>query len=301
MCYMFSTMSIEEILSRNAYLLTIELRLFWLVAAIYGVCFLLFTLHALTRSVPVGRGAQGLLWTGVVFHVALIVLRTIEGGRGPFQTLYESLSLFALTASFTYLYISRRWKDVYLPGTFVTLLATGACLYALLRRSPAVNPLFPSLQSYWFEWHVILAFFSYAVFAVSSAIEATYLIMRPFLKRGLAAGYGLTLSNLAEFRSTTRKLVIFGFPFLTFTIFSGAAWANEAWGRYWGWDPKETWALITWTVFAMYLHAMAVPAWREKPASALNLTGFVCMIMTFLGVNWLAKLFGIPGLHLYAV
>lgn len=294
-------MSVEEILSRNAYLLTIEVRLYWLVAFVYGVSFILYALHALTRSVPVGRGAQGLLWTGLVFHLALIVLRTIEGQRAPFHTLYESLSLFALTATLTYLYVSRRWRDVYLPGAFVTLLAAAACLYALLGRSPEVTLLPPSLQSYWFEWHVMLAFFSYAVFAVSSAIEATCLIIRPFLKRGLGLGYGLTLDDIEGFRGTTQKLVIFGFPFLTFTIFSGAAWADEAWGRYWGWDPKETWALITWTVFAMYLHTMAVPAWRGAPASVLNIAGFVCMIMTFLGVNWLAKLFGIPGLHLYAV
>jgi cytochrome c-type biogenesis protein CcsB len=298
---MYAIMPIDEILSRNAYLLTIEVRLFWFVALIYGVSFLLFTLHAITRGVSVGRGAQGLLWTGVVFHVALLLLRTVEGERAPFQTLYESLSWFACTAALTYLYVSRKWKDVYLPGTFVTLLAAGGCLFALLKRSPAINPLFPSLQSYWFEWHVILAFFSYAVFVVSSAIEVTYLIIKPFLKRGMARGYGLTLGSLDDFRGAALKLVIFGFPFLTFTLFSGAAWANEAWGRYWGWDPKETWALITWTVFAMYMHAMAVPAWRGAPASVLNLTGFVCMIMTFLGVNWLAKLFGIPSLHLYAV
>ncbi len=112
---------------------------------------------------------------------------------------------------------------------------------------------------------------------------------------------GLTPRELKPFRTMATKLVIFGFPMLTFGIFSGSAWANEAWGRYWGWDPKETWSLITWTVFAMYLHAQSVPRWKEGVASFLNLLGFVCMIMTFLGVNWLSKLLGIPSLHAYAV
>ena len=88
---------------------------------------------------------------------------------------------------------------------------------------------------------------------------------------------------------------------MTFAVFSGAAWANDAWGRYWSWDPKETWSLITWTVFTMYLHSMTMQRFNGRFASALNILGFVCMMMTFLGVNWLAKLLGIPSLHVYAV
>jgi len=109
------------------------------------------------------------------------------------------------------------------------------------------------------------------------------------------------LDNLESFHAQSFRLALFGFPLLTFGIFSGAAWANEAWGRYWGWDPKETWSLITWTVFAMYLHSVSIPKWRGLPASVFNILGFICMIMTFIGVNWVAKLLGIPSLHLYAM
>ncbi|MEE9614606.1 MAG: c-type cytochrome biogenesis protein CcsB [Thermodesulfobacteriota bacterium] len=288
------------ILSRNAYLLGVELKLFWLVALIYAVAFLFFALHAATGGRAAGRTAKGLVWAAVLIHTAQILLRTFEGGRAPFQTLYESLSWFAWSAAVTYLFVARKWREVYLPGAFVTLLAAGACFYALTSRSPAVNPLSPPLQSVWFEWHVVLAFFAYAVFIVSCSIEGTYLTLKPLIKRGLASSYGLDSSTIEEFRKTAQRLVIFGFPPLTFAIFSGAAWANEAWGRYWSWDPKETWSLITWSVFTMYLHAMAVPSWRGLPASLLNLLGFVCMMMTFLGVNWLARLLGIPSLHLYA-
>lgn len=290
----------EEILSRDAFLLGVELRLFWAVAFAYGLSLVVFVFHVLTRSASVGRAAKGILWAAAVAQLALIVFRTLEAGRGPFQTLYESLSIFTCTAALTYLIASRRWKDVHLPGLFVSALSMGGSLYALLSRSPAVKPLSPPLQSYWFEYHVLLAFFSYAVFVVGAAVEASYLLVRPSVRRG-AKLLGFSRENLEDFRSSATSLIAFGFPFLTFTIFSGAVWANDAWGRYWSWDPKETWSLITWTVYAIYLHSRAVPSWRDTPASVFNLVGFVCMMMTFLGVNWLAKLLGIPSLHVYAV
>lgn len=297
-------MTTEEILAGSSRLLTFEVRLYWTVAILYGVTTVLFLLHGLLgagRLGGAGRVGNLLLWTTVALHLVLIGLRTYEGGRAPFQSLYETLSWFAASATITYLYVSRRWRSVHLPGAFVTTLAMGACLMALIKRTPALNPLFPALQSYWYEWHVVLAFFSYAVIIVSSAVEITYLMAKPLLEKDAKWAFGLTKDTIEGFRKTTHKLVLFGFPFLTFTLFSGALWANEAWGRYWGWDPKETWALITWTVFAMYLHAMSVPTWRGAPASTLNIIGFICMIMTFIGINWLAKLFNIPSLHLYAV
>lgn len=292
---------LETILSRDAYLLAIEIRLFWLVALIYGVCLILYLIHLTTKKIGPGRLATNILWFGVITHAGMILLRTFEGQRAPFQTLYESLSWFAWSASVTYLYASRKWKDIYIPGIMVTALSMGACLYALLIRNPAVEPLSPPLNSYWFEWHVVLAFLSYAVFVVSCSIEIAYLAARPFVKKGLKQEYGLSMHNIETFHRQSFRLALFGFPLLTFGIFSGGAWANEAWGRYWGWDPKETWALITWTAFAIYLHSMSIPGWKGLPASLFNILGFICMLMTFIGVNWLARLLGIPGLHLYAM
>ena len=160
-----------------------------------------------------------------------------------------------------------------------------------------ISPLPPALQSPWYEAHVIAAFLSYAVFVVSFSVELCYLRFKtpPEESPGIF-GY---MDN--EFRRWTHRLILFGFPFLTFAVFSGAAWANDAWGRYWSWDPKETWSLITWTVYAIYLHTKTIGRWKDTPASILNILGFICMIMTFLGVNWLVKLFGIPSLHTYAV
>ena len=301
MIYNDTMPNLETLLSRDAFLLSVDIRLFWFVALIYGASLVLYIIHLVTKKTGPGKLATNILWFGVITHAGLILLRTFEGQRAPFQTLYESLSWFAWSAAVTYLYVERKWKDIYLSGILVAALSMGACLYALLTRSPAVEPLSPPLQSWWFEWHVVLAFLSYAVFVVSCSIEIVYLAIKPSLKKGLGTDFGINMDNLESFHAQSFRLALFGFPLLTFGIFSGAAWANEAWGRYWGWDPKETWSLITWTVFAMYLHSVSIPKWRGLPASVFNILGFICMIMTFIGVNWVAKLLGIPSLHLYAM
>ncbi len=293
-------MPTSELLSRDAYLLSIELRLFWLIAFIYCLSLVLFIFHLITRQNTAGRAGTTLLWIAAFLHIGLILFRTFEAGRAPFQTLFETLSWFACSVTLTWLYVSGKWKDVHLPGLVISGLALGASLYALFARSPAIDPLSPALDSWWFEWHVVLAFFSYAVFVVSAAIEMTYLLVKPMIRQGLTP-YGFTDDMLEGFHKSAFRLVIFGYPLLTFAIFSGAAWANDAWGRFWSWDPKETWSLITWTVFTIYLHSMTIPRFKNLPASVINIIGFICMMMTFLGVNWLAKLLGIPSLHIYAV
>lgn len=287
----------EEILLREAFLLGIELKIFWSVSLLYGICFIIGIIYLVTARSGAGKALTWGLRLTVVVHTVLIVFRTVEGMRLPFQNLYETLSWFAWFANITYLYAQSRWRDVHLPGFIVAGIAMSACLYSLLTRSPLISPVPPALQSPWYEAHVITAFLSYAVFVVSFSVEVCYLKFKSPPEE-LPGIFGYIDE---DFRRWTHRLVLFGFPFLTFAVFSGAAWANDAWGRYWSWDPKETWSLITWSVYAIYLHTKTIWKWRNVPASVLNILGFVCMIMTFLGVNWLVKLFDIPSLHTYAV
>jgi len=290
-------MTPEELLLRDAFLLSIELRLFWFVALLYGIGFITGIVYLISSKGSIGKALTLELRITAIVHTILIIFRTFEGQRPPFQTLYETLSWFAWSANITYLYVQSRWKGVHLPGFIVAGIAMGACLYSLLTRDPVIAPVPPALQSPWYEVHVITAFLAYAVFVVSFSVESSYLKFRSLSDKAPGA-----FGNIDEgFHRWTHRLVLFGFPFLTFAIFSGAAWANDSWGRYWSWDPKETWSLITWTVYAMYLHTRAIGKWRGTPASILNLLGFVCMIMTFLGVNWLVKILGIPSLHAYGV
>lgn len=284
-------------LTREALLLGIELKIYWFVAFSYTGCFILGVLYLISSSPAAGKWLTRGLRVTAVIHTLLIIYRAIEGMRPPFQNLYETLSWFAWFANVTYLYAQSRWKDVHLPGFIIAGIAAAACVYSLLTRSPVIAPVPPALQSPWYEAHVITAFLSYAVFVVSFSVEVCYV----WFGRSAGEAGGRFGSMDEGFRRWTHRLVLFGFPFLTFAIFSGAAWANDAWGRYWSWDPKETWSLITWTVYAAYLHAKTIGRWKNTPASVLNMLGFICMIMTFIGINWLVKLLNIPSLHTYAV
>ncbi|PIS37400.1 MAG: c-type cytochrome biogenesis protein CcsB [Nitrospirae bacterium CG_4_9_14_3_um_filter_53_35] len=294
-------MMIENILVQEAGLLQWELRVFWVVVTLYGISALFYLFHLFAPDRGSGKIGSWILRTAVLLHTGMILLRSYAGGRPPFQSLYESLSWFSWSTVMVYLYMERRWNKVFLPGLIVTLMASGACLFALFTREPEINPLFPALQSNWFVPHVVLAFLSYAVFVVSSSVEIVYVFLRPAVLKGKGKSYGLLPGNLETFHRSAYNLVLFGYPLLTFGIISGAVWADNAWGRFWSWDPKETWSLITWTVFTIYMHAMTIPKWRGWQASLFNILGFICMIMTFIGVSWLAKLFSIESLHIYAL
>ncbi len=280
----------------EAYLLTLEVRVYWIVALLYLSASLVGLFYLITARQALGRALTNVLWATVVLHTMLICFRALEGMRPPFQTLYETLSWFAWTATMGYLFVQSRIEGVHLPGLVVSILSASACFYALLTRNPQITPLPPALQSAWYEWHVVVAFASYALFVVSFSFDLTNLLYsRGSLRAPL---FGLPHPEVKRY---PHRLVMMAFPLLTFAIFSGAAWANDAWGRYWSWDPKETWSLITWTVYAIYLHTRAIPEWRERVSPYLNILGFCCMVMTFVGVNWLAKLLDIPSLHTYAV
>lgn len=294
-------MILDNITNYYEFLLYYEKWLFWSVVSIYSLSGILYLIYYFVPKKEIGDAATRILRIGIIAHTFMIIFRTYEAGRAPFQSLYESLSWFAWSALTTYIFIEKRAK-VKVAGFVLVLISVGACLYALLDMPADISPLRPSLQSAWFEFRVILAFLAYAVFMVSFGVEVTYL----FMKRALANGsdlsrYNIDLNNIDRYHEFAYNLILFGYPLLTFGIISGAMWANQAGGRYWSWDPKETWSLITWVVYGIYVHAMLLPKYKEKPASFFNILGFICMIMTFLGVNWLAKLFGIPSIHVYSV
>ena len=289
----------SALISRDAGLFAAERVVLWMAAAAYGVALFFYIVHIIRPSLKISRsGSTVALLSAAGLQTIVIILRVILKGAPPFQSLYESLGWFAWMTVVAYLIIEWR-RNVRLPGFFVSLIAGGAVLYALLGQNPEIKPLFPALQSPWFFWHVAIAFGSYAVFVVAFAVEISYLIQLGLWKLGAKVDYGLTRENIGRFHRSVHQLVLFGFPMLTFGIMSGAAWANEAWGVYWQWDPKETWSLITWFVFALYLHTRVRPTWRGAPSTVILIVAFLCMVTTFIGVSWLAKVFGIPSLHLY--
>jgi len=206
--------------------------------------------------------------------------------------MYESLVFFSWTIVVIYLVIERRYESRTI-GAFATPIAFLAMAYASLSPnvSDRIQPLVPALKSNWLIAHVITCFLGYAAFAITFGISAMYLF-----KRSDTEGKSHLLARFPEFNvldELTHQMVTFGFVFLSIGIITGAVWANSAWGSYWSWDPKETWSLITWFIYATLLHARMMRGWHGRRIAYLSIIGFMAVLFTYFGVNLL------PGLHSY--
>ena len=233
----------------------------------------------------------------VLGNLAGFFLRWVESyqlgiGHAPMSNMYESLVFFALTIGIIYLYIEHRYQNFFV-GAFATPIAFLAMAYASM--SPNVNdriqPLLPALKSNWLIAHVLTCFFGYAAFAIAFGVSIMFLLKL----KARTDGKGI-LAFLPEQRildDLTHRMVLFGFLFLSVGIITGSVWANSAWGSYWTWDPKETWSLITWFVYATLLHARLIRGWYGKKIAFLSILGFMAVLFTYFGVNYL------PGLHSY--
>ena len=234
---------------------------------------------------------------GVVGNTAGIVLRWVESyslgiGHAPLSNLYESLVFFAWSIAVIYLFVERKVKNRVI-GAFTMPLAFLALAYASL--SPGINnriqPLLPALKSNWLIAHVIACFIGYAAFAIAFGISIMYLMRQRESSSQSRLLDRFPKANVLD--DLTHQMVMFGFLFLSAGIITGAVWANSAWGRYWGWDPKETWSLITWFVYATLLHAKMMRGWHGRRIAYLSIIGFGAVLFTYFGVNLL------PGLHSY--
>jgi len=234
---------------------------------------------------------------GMVGNISGIILRWIESyqmgyGHAPLSNLYESLVFFAWAIVCIYLFIEYFYKNRAF-GSFVIPLAFIAMAYASLSPniSDRIQPLIPALKSNWLIAHVITCFLGYAGFAIAFGISLIYLF-----KQKEPENKPSFLSHMPDSRTLdelTHKMIQFGFLFLTAGIITGAVWANSAWGRYWGWDPKETWSLITWFIYATLLHARLMRGWHGRRIAFISVIGFLAVLFTYFGVNLL------PGLHSY--
>jgi ABC-type transport system involved in cytochrome c biogenesis permease subunit len=223
------------------------------------------------------------LGAGLTVQSVYIVMRWVAAGRAPMSNMFESLVVFSWATVLTYFLIRSRVRlPVVAAGT--ALLAVLALAYASAFESD-IKPLMPALRSNWLTVHVFTAFLGYGAFAVAFVASVSFLI---------AAGRN-SAETASALEESSGKAISFGFLFLTVGIISGAVWANSAWGSYWQWDPKETWSLITWFVYAVYLHCRFMRGWRGRRAAWISIAGFASVILTYFGVNLLMS-----GLHSYA-
>jgi len=268
-----------------------------MVTFVYGLAACLYTFSWVFKKPMAGTLATGVAIVGLVGNTAGIVLRWVESyslgfGHAPLSNLYESLIFFSWTIVLINLFIERKYK-YHVIGAVATPLAFLAMAYASLSPniSDRIQPLLPALKSNWLIAHVMTCFVGYAAFAIAFGVSIMYL-----LKNRETGDKNGSLSRLPEagvLDELTHQLVMFGFLFLSAGIITGAVWANSAWGRYWGWDPKETWSLITWFVYATLLHARLMRGWRGKRIALISIGGFAAVMFTYFGVNYL------PGLHSY--
>ena len=182
-------------------------------------------------------------------------------------------------------------------GAFVLPCAAVAMAYASFsdRIDDRINPLIPALQSNWLIAHVVTCFIGYAAFAVAGGLGLMYLIKRRAVQRQAPAdSIGGSLPELRVIDDLTHRTIVFGFLWLSAGIITGAVWANEAWGTYWSWDPKETWSIITWFLYASTLHARFTRGWSGRRIAWLAIAGFFAVFFTYFGVNFL-----LSGLHSY--
>ena len=216
-------------------------------------------------------------------------------GRVPLSNFYESLIIFAWTIVLLYLLMEWRLKNRSI-GVFVMPIAFLIMAYASI--APGINqkiePLIPALQSNWLTSHVLTCFMGYAAFTVAFALGIMFLIRSTAAGRSSeSGGFFRLLPSEYQMDDLMYSCAALGFIFLTLGIVTGSVWAHYAWGSYWSWDPKETWSLITWIVYAVMLHVRLVRGWRGKRMAIMAIIGFGCVLFTYLGVNFL------PSLHSY--
>lgn len=214
-------------------------------------------------------------------------------GHAPLSNLYESLVFAAWAIMLIYLVMEYRTKQRSL-GVFPAVFAFLAMAYASFSTgvNSKIQPLLPALKSNWLIAHVVTCFIGYAAFAVSFGISILFIARE---SRHETSGNALTLlPNLRQLDELNYQMVLFGFLWLSLGIITGSVWADLAWGSYWSWDPKETWSLITWLIYAALLHARNMKGWRGSRVAWMSIIGFGCVLFTYFGVNFL-----LGGLHSY--
>jgi cytochrome c-type biogenesis protein CcsB len=259
----------------------------YLLGTLAYLAYIIFLKEALSKI------ALSVVSIGFFSHTLALITRYAEAGYTPVTNLHESLSFFAWMIVGVLLITHFKYK-VKVLGSFLTPIALILMLFAFALPKE-ILPLAPVLKSFWHPFHVISAFLGNAIFALAFCSGVMYLIQENQLKSKRIGRITKRLPPLKVLDDLNYQSLKFGFPLLTFGIITGAVWANYAWGRYWSWDPKETWSLITWLLYAALLHQRLTVGWRGRKAAIMAIVGFLAVLFTFLGVNLL-----LSGLHAYS-
>jgi ABC-type transport system involved in cytochrome c biogenesis permease subunit len=260
-----------------------ESTLFTLAFLFYALSLLVYFAALFARREEWGRSALLSALLGFGFHTAALIMRTISSGHAPFTNMYESISFLSWAIVLALLIFGRTPRMPWLGPLLMIIVVALVALASSPLMPKEATPLVPALQSYWLWLHVSVTLLGEAFFAVAFVTSLIYLASGDEEKK-------------ARLDALAYRAVTVGFPLFTLGgLVFGMVWAYRAWGTYWSWDPKEVWSLITWFVFALYLHTRIVMGWKGKRSALIAIIGFLAALFTYFGVNYL-----LAGLHSYA-
>jgi cytochrome c-type biogenesis protein CcsB len=268
----------------------LELTFFWWAFYAYSLSCALYVVYFPVEKKKIAVFASIAMGIGLAFHTVALIVRSVNIHHLPLTNLFEYINLFCWFAACLYFVFLKIYKQ-HLLGAFIAFTVFMLMVAGSLLPKQATMQLMPALQSYWLQIHVTIASLSEAAFLVAFAANIMY-----FLKKGLpgSSRFAKRLPELNALDHIAYKAITIGYPLFTVgALFAGAIWADQAWGSFWSWDPKEVGSLIVWLVYSAYLHARFVKGWTGVRAAVLSVAGFICALLTFF-----ANLI-LGGLHAY--
>jgi cytochrome c-type biogenesis protein CcsB len=224
-----------------------------------------------------------------------LVLRSLEAGHWPITNRYEVSLCITWTILGIQILLELSWREGKRAGGFTLIPALILASYALTRPTSEqeILPLLPALRSIWLQIHVLSTLIGYGAFCVAAGLSLTRLVQERMGTNPMSTRF----PPMDQIERTMERAIALGFPWLSLGILTGGIWAQNAWGRYWGWDPKETWSLITWLWYLLILHVRTLRLWRGRRLAMLVLAGFGVVMFTFIGVPWLVRIVRLESLH----
>ncbi|MCW8929973.1 MAG: c-type cytochrome biogenesis protein CcsB [Gammaproteobacteria bacterium] len=286
------------------FLISSKSSIMWM-SALYVLATVAYFIGLFIGSEFSNKTASAMTWSATVMGLVGLLVRWRESylihvdvGHIPVSNLYEVFILFSIITALLYLYYEGKNKN-YNMGGFVLLVISSAVAFLLWygfgsRGASEIQPLVPALQSYWMKIHVPANFVGYGAFALAAMLAVAYLIKDSMTKSGRNGAIINRIPDLEILDDVMYKSIALGFAFFTLATILGAMWAAEAWGGYWSWDPKETWALIVWLNYAAWLHLRLTKGWRGRPLAWWSVIGLFITLFAFIGVNMF-----LSGLHSY--
>jgi cytochrome c-type biogenesis protein CcsB len=281
------------------YLLSSQSAIMWM-SALFVMATAAYYFGLAIRSEFSYRVGSALTWSAAVMGMVGLMVRWHESylishdvGHIPVSNLYEVFILFSIITGLLYLFYEQRYRNRSMGAFVLTVISAAVAFllwYAFVKEADKIQPLVPALQSYWMKIHVPTNFIGYGAFALAAMVAVAYLLMERKPEGFLAS----RLPSLEQLDDVMYRAIALGFAFFTVATVLGAMWAAEAWGGYWSWDPKETWALIVWLNYAAWLHLRLTKGWRGKPLAWWAVVGLFVTLFAFLGVNMF-----LSGLHSY--